>query len=124
MCVANLTAAGPSIAQIDGPVAGGPRHNGASGNGIDIDFFFDAVRDDGFPMEMLMSIWDPDSSAGKKPTSILYGPADAVGLPIESGKTPEMGVAFIADDGSRATFDVLLNWGSRLEGSIECTPIP
>jgi hypothetical protein len=123
-CHLNLVAEGPAIAHIDGIVAGGARHNGLSGNGIDIDFFFDAVRDDGRPMQMLMSIWDPDSAAGQKPTSILYGPSNAVGLPIESGTTPEMGVAVIADDGSQATFDVHLNWGSKVKGTIECAPIP
>lgn len=124
MCYLDLVAEGPSIAQIDGPVVGGARHNGASGDGIDIDIFFEAVRDDGYQMQMFLSIWDPDSAAGPQSTSILYGPSNAVGLPIESGATPEMGVAVIADDGSRATFDVHLNWGSKLKGTIECAPIP
>lgn len=123
-CHAELVASGPATAEVDGTVVGGARHNGASGNGIDIDFFFDAVRDDGFQMHMLMSIWDPDSTAGPKPSSILYGPSSAVGLPIESGTTPDMGIAVIADDGSRATFDVHLNWGSNVKGAIECAPIP
>jgi hypothetical protein len=69
---------------------------------------------------MLFSIWDPDSSVGPKGNSILFGPRDGSSIFVDSGNAPEMGSAMIADDGSEASFDVQLNLGSKLHGSVEC----
>jgi hypothetical protein len=118
-CEATIRATGLYEATISGEVIGAPRRNGSGGAGIDIDLFFEASSH-GRTYPMLFSIWDPDSSAGSKGTLILFGPSDGSSILVDSGKAPEMGSATITDDGSEASFDVLLELGSKLDGSVEC----
>jgi hypothetical protein len=122
-CTATITARGTYLADVSGVVNAAPRRNGANGDGIDIDVFLRGTLD-GRSVPLLLSIWDPDSSAGPEPTSILFGAADGSSALIDSGQTPQMGEAHIDDRGGTAAFDVHLTLGTALRGTVACRPLP
>jgi hypothetical protein len=118
-CTGHFVASGLYEATIEGLLPGAPRRNGEGGRGIDIDLLLDATSD-GRAYPILFSVWDPDGETGPEGRHFLFGPRDGSSILVDSGRTPDNGRATIAADGSAADFDVHLQLGTVLTGSVQC----
>lgn len=127
-CDADITVSGGYEGHVTGSVNAAPRRIGDGDSGASIDAFLDLPQQ-GVPTRFLFSVFDADGPDGPKVLNALFGEVQpgVTSRGWQEGK--DQVSASLAEDGSRATFD--LEFGrigvgpqAHVVGWIDCPPLP